>query len=177
MVSFEPTSIGRAGRQDTGISFTFNGEELKSKSFDILPVLNIGPPSSYTDHITVDPVPGPTGSALQLYCGLYSTECSPDKLQNSSLVNWDFFMSLESDSSTITEYKIPGDTNVWNSFPRRSLNLSFFTGEVGGGVLVFATIGSMTATPEPPTIITAVIGLIAVCSFVPRRRWLRLCWG
>jgi hypothetical protein len=167
--SFEPTSIGKAGRQNTGISFTFNGEALTSTSFDVLPVLNIGPPSSYADDITAAPMSESGGSALQLYCGI-STECSPDKLPNNSLVSWDFFATLESDSPTITEYRVPADVNVWNAFSTRSLNLSFFTGDIGGGVLVFATMGSMVATPEPSTLAILLAGAVVTTMRRNRRQ-------
>jgi hypothetical protein len=168
--SFESGPLAKVGPQKTGISFTIDGVELQSSTFGIIPVSGYYPPGN-NGNLTSSSFE-PYGSGLDLSCWSIGTACSPGTVPN-SFMSWEFHLSFESATKKlITEYNIPADIDIWNAFDLRGLSFSFFPNGVvfpGSGILVDATVGSLTAVPEPSTYIQAAFVLVSLCVFRNRR--------
>ena len=166
--SFEPSPVGSIGRQDTGIEFRLRGLVLKSPSFDISFADRQIPPIMLTDP-TADPLEAVDSIYISCSSLPSQTQCSPDIVPGSVGVHWRPFMSLHGPSPIFTSYDLVGDTDFWNVFANRSLDLHFVSQMAG--TTVSALIGPMTVVPEPTALFaafTASILLIAASS-----RWRR----
>jgi hypothetical protein len=176
--TFESAPTGKVGPQNSGISFVIDRVELQSSTFDLMPVLGFYPPITNNYNVDLTPISfEPYGSGLELRCWSIGTACSPGTVPN-SFMSWEFHLAFESvTKKLITEYSIPADIDLWNAFDLRSLSLSFFDttpdgGIIGGtGILVDATVDSLTAVPEPSAYIQAILVLLSLCVFCKRRRY------
>jgi hypothetical protein len=160
--TFEPAPLGRIGPQDLGIEFRIADLMLHSPTYEIVIGLNLFPPFGSEDFEPSD--------VITVACSLLSTrpQCMPGTVPGAAGIEWRPFMQLSGPSPILSNHDLIGDSEIWNSFTGRSLELDFFTPGIGGG-FVGAIVGQVRSIPEPATCRTIVV--LALTFAIVGRDW------